>query len=563
MSLTLRLMNSGTLPNGMSAVPMKDGVLTIGRGEENDLSLPDPDRLLSKRHCVIEERAGDFVIIDFSTNGTFLNYSSERIGQIPTPLSHGDVVLLGAFELVVDITSAEAHAMANEPLPPADDSRNMPVSPVRDPAHISLDDPLDNGAEPWDAFFGEPLDAPGHGSAHHGSLPSGQPAAHPGAWAPPVRPSDPLAFDDPLGRDDPLAPGAPLGLDDPFAAAPETLPQGAMPGQSAWPHGASEGDHRPTQQDYFPTPSVQSSLIPDDWDDLLPPAAAPQASPAAPAQQPVQQASPAPQAAKPVQAPFDDPLDGPLDGSLPETLPGLQPEAFPDPLLEPAANPFAEPLPEARPAAPSPAPQAPASVATAPAPSHGSEAAARAFLAGAGASHLAIPADELEETMARMGRVFAALVAGMREILLTRATIKSEMRMNRTMISSGGNNPLKFSISPEQAVEAMIRPSVRGYLDAETAAAQGLADIRAHEIAMMSGMEAALKDLLVRLSPDKLSSRIESGASLGGLLGGRKARYWEAYEKMYAQIARETEDDFQSAFGREFARAYEEQLKKL
>ncbi|MBD8891286.1 type VI secretion system-associated FHA domain protein TagH [Roseibium litorale] len=561
MSLTLRLMNSGTLPNGMSSVPMKDGVLTIGRGEENDLSLPDPDRLLSKRHCVIEERAGDFVIIDFSTNGTFLNYGSERIGQIPTPLSHGDVVLLGAFELVVDITSAQAHAMAAEPLPPAEDSRHAPVSPVRDPAHISLDDPLDNGAEPWDAFFGEPLDAPGHGS-----LPSGQPAAHPGAWAPPVRPSDPLAFDDPLGRDDPLAPGAPLGLDDPFAAAPEAL-QGGMPGQSAWPHGASEGDHRPTQQDFFPTPSVQSSLIPDDWDDLLPPAAAPQASPAAPAQQPVKQVSPAPQAFKPVQAPFDDPLDGPLEGSLPE----LQPEAFPDPLSEPAANPFAEPLPEARAAAASPAaqapapltPAAPAPMAAAPAPSQGSEAAARAFLAGAGAGHLAIPAEELEETMARMGRVFAALVAGMREILLTRAAIKSEMRMNRTMISSGGNNPLKFSISPEQAVEAMIRPSVRGYLDAETAAAQALADIRAHEIAMMSGMEAALRDLLMRLDPNQLSLRIESSSSLGGLLGGKKARYWEAYEKMYAQIARETEDDFQAAFGREFARAYEEQLKKL
>ena len=73
MSLLLRLVNSGTLPNGQSAVPMRDGALTIGRGEENDLALPDPDRLLSKRHCVLEEQNGDYVIIDISTNGTFLN----------------------------------------------------------------------------------------------------------------------------------------------------------------------------------------------------------------------------------------------------------------------------------------------------------------------------------------------------------------------------------------------------------------------------------------------------------------------------------------------------------
>ena len=146
---------------------------------------------------------------------------------------------------------------------------------------------------------------------------------------------------------------------------------------------------------------------------------------------------------------------------------------------------------------------------------------------------------------------------------MTRASIKSELRMNRTMINMGGNNPLKFSISAEQAIEAMIRPSVPGYLDPEAAATEALNDIKAHEVAMMSGMEAALKDLLARLGPEQLSARIEAASTLGSLLSGKKARYWEAYEKMYAQIAKETEDDFQSAFGREFARAYEEQLKKL
>lgn len=104
---------------------------------------------------------------------------------------------------------------------------------------------------------------------------------------------------------------------------------------------------------------------------------------------------------------------------------------------------------------------------------------------------------------------------------------------------------------------------MRGYLDAEAATREALNDIRAHEVAMMAGMEAALKALLARLGPDQLAPRIEQGSSLGGLLGGRKARYWEAYEKMYAQIARETEDDFQSTFGREFARAYQDQLRKL
>jgi type VI secretion system FHA domain protein len=262
-------------------------------------------------------------------------------------------------------------------------------------------------------------------------------------------------------------------------------------------------DHTSSERDHFSAPSAHSSIIPDDWDDLLSPAT--------------------PEAPPPPPPPHPEPPPRPEEN---------------------ARTSVGDPPPPSR---------------TAPS----AERAARAFLAGAGAGHLDIPPEEMEATMARLGKVFATMVEGMREILIARASIKSEMRMDRTMITSGGNNPLKFSVSPEQAVEMMIRPNVRGYLDAEAAATEALNDIRAHEVAMMSGMEAALKDLLVRLNPRKLSARIESGSTLGGLLGGKKARYWEAYETHYARIARETEDDFQSTFGREFARAYEDQLKKL
>ena len=79
----------------------------------------------------------------------------------------------------------------------------------------------------------------------------------------------------------------------------------------------------------------------------------------------------------------------------------------------------------------------------------------------------------------------------------------------------------------------------------------------------MTGMEAALRSLLGRLDPETLAGRIEGRGGLGGILGGRKARYWDAFEEMYGEIAREVEDDFHALFAREFARAYEAQLKKL
>jgi type VI secretion system protein ImpI/type VI secretion system protein len=80
---------------------------------------------------------------------------------------------------------------------------------------------------------------------------------------------------------------------------------------------------------------------------------------------------------------------------------------------------------------------------------------------------------------------------------------------------------------------------------------------------MVSGMEAALRGLLQKLDPKALEEKIETGGGLSALLKGKKARYWEVYEKMYAEISDQAENDFQDLFSREFARAYQDQLKKL
>jgi type VI secretion system FHA domain protein len=99
-------------------------------------------------------------------------------------------------------------------------------------------------------------------------------------------------------------------------------------------------------------------------------------------------------------------------------------------------------------------------------------------------------------------------------------------------------------------------------MDAPTAVREALADIKAHEVAMVTGMEAALKDVLRRLDPAALGERV-GGGGIGALLGGKKARMWEAYEALYGTIAGEAENDFHEVFARAFARAYQEQLGKL
>ena len=157
MALSLKLMNSGTLPGGQSRVVMVDGALTIGRGEENDLALPDPDRTLSKRHCVLEERNGDYVLIDISTNGTFLNYGAERLGTIPTPLNDGDVIQIGSYELVVAMDTGRPDPQHAAPLPPAPETGVMAGYQRSNTAGGDINDALDELDAPWDDILGDEI----------------------------------------------------------------------------------------------------------------------------------------------------------------------------------------------------------------------------------------------------------------------------------------------------------------------------------------------------------------------------------------------------------------------
>jgi type VI secretion system protein ImpI/type VI secretion system protein len=495
MPVTIRFQSSGAVPGNAGPVQMQGGSLTLGRGPANDLVLPDPDRLLSKNHCVIEDHNGNIVIVDLSTNGTFLNYSKIPIGKVPTPLNNGDVLALGAYELVVDIGSD---------VPDIDDRIAAPLSQGA-LSHGNADnapDPLDllGDPEPGGDFLDELLGTDSH--------PTGPSQLNP------VDPIDDLL--PPLGEDE-----------DPFFHDPSDGREG---------DGASQSTHTPSVQDSFRPQASGGSLIPDDWDDdfLAPEPSLPTDRPAPLAEAARATDAPAPDIARSPSPQAEPPVATPGTPGTPVT------DDRPSPRLDEA-------------------PVTAGAGTSGPGPGE----AARAFLAAVGADEVVIQDADLPVTMARMGRVMKTLVTGLREILMTRTSIKSEFRIEQTMISAGGNNPLKFSISPEQAIEAMVKPGARGYLSAESAAEQALDDIKAHEVAMVTGMEAALKGLLARLDPQVLAGQIETSSGIGSLLKGKKARYWEVYEKLYADISDQAENDFHDLFSREFARAYKHQLDKL
>ena len=478
MTVTLHFQSTGMMPTNGKPFRMVGGAMTLGRSDQNDMVLPDPDKAISSRHCAIEDHGGNIVVIDFSTNGTFLNYGKMPLGKTPTPLNDGDILSIGRYELLVEIAAADTGPVLADPM---DDFTSGPVSsPPFAPAATAATggdmadfmDPLGDDDDFLDDLLGGPIAGP-----------SG-------------------IQRDVLG-DDGLLP--PLGDDDDDFLKP--APEPDRPAQSS---------HSSSMSDMIPTPAPATSTIPDDWDLDVPSGA-------------------------------DDPFAMP--DVVPDVVPDLIPDTSPPPLVIPAAQ---EPVFADIPAQ-----------AAATQHSGGSDDAARAFLKALGADDLNIPDAELAQTMTRLGGVLNTMIGGVREILMTRQSIKSEFRMHQTVISAGANNPLKFSVSVDQAINAMVRPAVKGYLPAAAAVSEALDDIKAHEVAMMTGMEAALKGVLARLDPKRLTERIAADSSLRSVLSNKKARYWNVFETQYSEISDQAENDFHELFSKEFARAYQDQLERL
>jgi type VI secretion system FHA domain protein len=77
---------------------------TIGRATDNEWILPDPERYLSGKHARVDFRSGTYVLVDTSSNGTYVNGAQVPLGKYHDyQLKDGDYVRLGEYELLVSI----------------------------------------------------------------------------------------------------------------------------------------------------------------------------------------------------------------------------------------------------------------------------------------------------------------------------------------------------------------------------------------------------------------------------------------------------------------------------
>ena len=546
---------------------------SIGRDSACTLVLPDVEKRISRRHAQIVWRDGQFRLrnqgsaIAVMVNGTPLDYGAD------IELASGDRVDIGEFALQIH---GEPVGQANVATR-TDSSTRRAAPPAADDILAGFG-PSSSASDPFADLIPNPVSA----------RPPPTPAARgvstaPAVKSPPVSGQLPDDFD-PFGEPAPAPAPSPAARTGGGRGDFSDLVPAQTEGVDEL-FGLRGGDPFPPNHP-LAAPSASSTPGPVGIDDLLHPGVTPQAAPARGSFIPTQRDDASELSAQvrlPQSAPYTPienrtppPALDPVEGEATTTA-GMMlswDEAGDGRVFdgtrtlvirgESAERRRGERRQSVAAVAVAPPPPEPVIPAASP-PSNANDAdLVRALLDGLGLERWPDPNGVDAEAMRRIGKLMRAAVQGTIDLLRARATIKSEVQAQMTMIVTRDNNPLKFSPNVEAALAHLLGPAQRGFMSAPAAMDDAYRDLVAHQFGFTAGTRAALADVLRRFDPATLEQRLVTKSMLDSLLpANHKAKLWNLFTERFAQMSNEAEEDFQRLFGKEFVRAYEAQVAKM
>jgi type VI secretion system protein len=453
----------------------------IGRAQDNDWILPDPDRYVSSHHCKVDFRAGQWVLEDTSTNGVFINGADTPASvEGAYKLQDGDRLRLGDYEVLVSIDDRNdfsPDASGQIPAPPRVRNKSgvktQPRATDNDLGEeLDLTDLISDSAIAPAPILPPPLRAPAYSSK-------------------PLDLESALALDsDDLKAMGPL-PGAPIPAKAPRTAFASLLADSGEHKTVAHPRKAEPPS---------PPAKIEDPRKSDDWQ--------------------------------------------------------MQTRPYDRKTLQALTSPAALARPEKHETESAPPRRAANGAASEPA-SSGVEALCR----GAGIDPASLPPDTANQLLTLAGQMLRETVLGLMDSLKARSDLKSRLRLNQTTIQPGENNPLKFSASVDEAVLKLLDAHSSRYLGPIEAIRDSFADIRAHQTALTSAIQAAIDEVMNRIEPGELQERFDRGLKRGPLLGAtNKMKYWDLYTEFYQVLNQRSEQGLPTLFSEELARTYAEKV---
>ena len=213
-----------------------------------------------------------------------------------------------------------------------------------------------------------------------------------------------------------------------------------------------------------------------------------------------------------------------------------------------------------RPERATPAESGPAFAAAAPEHSR-ADKLLRRFFKGLGVSPAILEKVDGEKAMEEMGAALKANMQGMVELMQQRAQLKNEFRMDMTLVKSTGNNPLKFSADSKQAMKHLFKPESGSFLTVSEAFAECYQDMQIHQLAVLAGVQSAMREMFASLSPQRVEEKLSKEKS-GLAVSSRASRCWQKYQALHGELVAE-DDDFNRIFGDAFVSAYDEKVMSL
>lgn len=434
----------------------------IGRSQDNDWVLPDPDRYVSSHHCKVAFRAGKWVLEDTSTNGVFINGSDTPASlEGAYSLQDGDRLRLGDYEILVSIDERQDFPPdASGQIPMA--ARAKPDAAKSQAKTATIGEDLGEELDITD-LLSDPLVQPSTNSFDWSSAPAAEPL-----------------------KAAPKPAAAPIPV-----LTPLNTPAPAVAKKAANGSFGSLLDPEPVVIEDIEQRTVAHGKKGDDWQMQT--------------------------------RPYDRKTMTALTNAA--TFSRIEPE---------------------RPKR-----------ADGPADSTGVDA----FCRGAGIDPAALPADTQAALLTLAGQMVREMILGLMEALKGRSDMKSRLRLSQTTIQPGENNPLKFSASVDEAVLKLLDPHGSRYLGPIEAIRDSFADLRTHQTALVSAVQAATDELMSRIEPGDLQERFDRGLKRGAILGAaNKMKYWDLYVEFYQVLNQRNDQGLPALFAEEFARTYAEKV---
>ncbi len=537
---------------------------TIGRDAENALVLPDPARLVSRKHGRFFRDGDAYMIANISDGNPFVVNDQDVPAGATRRLSDGDLLQIGGYVLRIRFPAEQALVTSA-------------YSASEAPGVGAADLPFGDGLPPRAAPIGRAspaFDLIGGGSS--GALPGpfddllGTPVAPPKEFlraangnssvSNPARSQIIPADFDPFGA---------AALQRQTVVAPDQLDSNdagldvVMPKLSAFSVVDGDPDISAVHcSDILAPEGIQLTLAVDQesHDPLLLFTDPSRSSPLLEALNSHSAGVPSMEAATDFAAAFRAPVaqSGPAEVVAPAQTKLASDQLASEPTVVATT---ADGLVEAQPAADGEPSLAPSSL-----PADGSAQALRAELKRAFeegfCAELPVQAGEFgPETLRLIGALLRISIVGTLDLMRARAVVKKEIRVAMTVIEPNDNNPLKFSPDVDIAVQYLFGRKYPGFLGPTAAMAEAYSDLSAHQTGMVAGMRSAMEDIIHRFDPAKIQTEVVAKGLLSKISPMRgRARYWDAYCARYQGIADALGHDFQDFYAKAFTRAYEDEI---